>query len=35
VLETFVRYMHEQGLIPELMALEILFPESTQRTFRV
>jgi 4,5-dihydroxyphthalate decarboxylase len=34
-LETFVRYMHEQGLIPEPMALETLFPESTQRTFRV
>src|SRR5687768_14719588 len=34
-LETFVRYMHEQGLVPEPMALETLFPESTQRTFRV
>jgi 4,5-dihydroxyphthalate decarboxylase len=34
-LETFVRYMHEQGLIPKPMALETLFPESTQRTFRV
>ena len=34
-LETFVRYMYEQGLIPEPMALETLFPESTQRTFRV
>ena len=29
-LETFVRYMHEQGLIAEPMALETLFPESTQ-----
>ena len=34
-LETFVRYMHEQGLIPEPMPVETLFPESTQRTFRV
>jgi len=34
-LNTFVRYMHEQGLIPEPMAIETLFPESTQRTFRV
>ncbi len=34
-LETFVRYMHEQGLIPQPMTLETLFPESTQRTFRV
>ncbi len=34
-LETFVRYMHEQGLIPKPMALETLFPDSTQRTFRV
>jgi 4,5-dihydroxyphthalate decarboxylase len=34
-LETFVRYMHEQGLIPEPIALETLFPESTQRTYRV
>jgi 4,5-dihydroxyphthalate decarboxylase len=34
-LETFVRYMHEQGLIPKPMALETLFPASTQRTFRV
>ena len=34
-LETFVRYMHEQGLIPEPMSVETLFPESTQRTFRV
>ena len=34
-LETFVRYMREQGLIPEPIALETLFPESTQRTFRV
>jgi 4,5-dihydroxyphthalate decarboxylase len=34
-LETFVRYMHEQGLIPEPMAVETLFPGSTQRTFRV
>ena len=24
-LETFVRYMHEQGLIPEQMAVETLF----------
>jgi 4,5-dihydroxyphthalate decarboxylase len=34
-LETFVRYMHEQGLIPQPMPLETLFPDSTQRTFRV
>jgi len=34
-LETFVRYMHEQGLIPEPMAIESLFADSTQRTFRV
>ena len=34
-LETFVRYMHEQRLIPEPIALETLFPQSTQRTFRV
>jgi 4,5-dihydroxyphthalate decarboxylase len=34
-LETFVRYMHEQGLIPEPMSVETLFPASTQRTFRV
>jgi 4,5-dihydroxyphthalate decarboxylase len=34
-LETFVRYMHEQGLIPEPMTVETLFPQSTQRTFRV
>jgi len=27
--------MYEQGLIPEPMALETLFPESTQRTFKV
>jgi len=27
--------MYEQGLIPEPMALDTLFPESTQRTFRV
>jgi hypothetical protein len=27
--------MHEQGLIPEPLAVESLFPESTQRTFRV
>jgi 4,5-dihydroxyphthalate decarboxylase len=34
-LETFVRYMHEQGLIPEPLPIESLFPASTQRTFRI
>jgi len=34
-LETFVRYMYEQGLIPKPMTIETLFPDSTQRTFRV
>jgi 4,5-dihydroxyphthalate decarboxylase len=34
-LETFVRYMHEQGLIQEPMTIETLFPDSTQRTFKV
>lgn len=34
-LETFVRYMHGQGLIREPMPVERLFPESTQRTFRI
>ena len=34
-LETFVRYMHEQGLIPQPMPIESLFPASTQRTFRI
>ncbi len=35
VLETFVRYMHEQGLIPAPMPVEDLFPVSTQRTFHI
>jgi 4,5-dihydroxyphthalate decarboxylase len=34
-LETFVRYMHEQGLIPEPLPIESLFAASTQRTFRI
>jgi hypothetical protein len=34
-LETFVRYMHEQELIPEPMPSRTLFPDNTQRTFRV
>ena len=34
-LETFVRYMHEQGLTPERLSLDALFPDSTHRTFRI
>ena len=34
-LNTFVRYMHEQGLIEEPMPIEDLFAASTQRTFRI
>lgn len=34
-LETFVRYMREQGLIPQPLPIESLFPESTRRTFRI
>jgi 4,5-dihydroxyphthalate decarboxylase len=34
-LETFVRYMHEQGLIREPMPIEALFAPGTERSFRV
>lgn len=34
-LETIVRYMHEQGLIRERISIETVFPENTQRKFRV
>jgi 4,5-dihydroxyphthalate decarboxylase len=34
-IETLVRYMHEQGLIRERISIETVFPESTQRKFRV
>lgn len=34
-LETFVRYMFEQGLIEQRMPVEELFPPSTQRMFRI
>jgi 4,5-dihydroxyphthalate decarboxylase len=34
-LETFVRHMHEQGLIPEPLPIESLFAPSTQRSFRI
>src|SRR5262245_19968453 len=34
-LETFVRYVHEQGLIPEPLPIESLFAASTRRTFRI
>ena len=32
-LETFVRYMHEQGMIDRRMPIEELFAPSTHRTF--
>jgi 4,5-dihydroxyphthalate decarboxylase len=34
-LETFARYMHEQGLTLERLSVDALFPESTHRTFRI
>jgi 4,5-dihydroxyphthalate decarboxylase len=34
-LETFVRYMHQQGLIAEPMPIETLFAPGTERAFRV
>ena len=34
-LETFVRYMHEQGMIEGRMPIEELFAQSTHRTFRI
>jgi 4,5-dihydroxyphthalate decarboxylase len=34
-LETFVRYMHTQGLIQEPMPIESLFAPGTDRSFRV
>ena len=34
-LETFVRYMHEQGMIDRRMPIEDLFAPSTHRTFRI
>jgi 4,5-dihydroxyphthalate decarboxylase len=34
-LETFARYMHEQGLTPERLSVDALFPASTHRTFRI
>jgi 4,5-dihydroxyphthalate decarboxylase len=34
-LETFVRYMHTQGLIAEPMPIETLFAPGTERAFRV
>jgi 4,5-dihydroxyphthalate decarboxylase len=34
-LETFSRYMHEQGLTSEPLSVDTLFPESTHRTFRI
>ena len=34
-LETFVRYMHEQGMIDRRMPIEELFAPSTHRTFRI
>lgn len=34
-LETFVRYMHEQGMIPEPMPIESLFAPGTERGFRI
>ena len=34
-LETFARYMQEQGLTPERLSVDALFPESTHRTFRI
>ena len=34
-LGTFARYMHEQGLTPERLSLDALFPDSTHRTFRI
>jgi 4,5-dihydroxyphthalate decarboxylase len=33
-LETFVRYMHEQGMIAEPMPIESLFAPGTERGFR-
>jgi 4,5-dihydroxyphthalate decarboxylase len=34
-LETFVRYAHEQRLIPEPLPIEALFAASTRRTYRI
>lgn len=34
-LDTFVRYMHEQGLIERPMPVDGLFPQSTHRLFRI
>ncbi len=34
-LETFVRYMHEQGMIAEPMPIESLFAPGTERGFRI
>jgi 4,5-dihydroxyphthalate decarboxylase len=34
-LETFLRYAHRQGMVPELLEPEALFPESTWRTSRI
>ena len=34
-LETFVRYMCEQGLIDRKLSVDDLFPESTHRMFRI
>ena len=35
VIETFVRYAHEQGLIPDRLAVEELFPASTLDIARI
>jgi 4,5-dihydroxyphthalate decarboxylase len=35
VIETFIRYTHEQGLIPERPAVEDLFPASTMAVARI
>ncbi|MGI8312796.1 ABC transporter substrate-binding protein [Saccharopolyspora hattusasensis] len=35
VIETFVRYAHEQGLIPDRPAVEELFPASTMEIARI
>jgi 4,5-dihydroxyphthalate decarboxylase len=34
VIQTFLRYMHEQGLVPRRLTVEELFPQSTLRVAR-
>ncbi|MDT5096716.1 MAG: hypothetical protein QOC76_453, partial [Mycobacterium sp.] len=34
VIEAFLRYMHEQGLVPRRLTVEELFPQSTLRVAR-